>query len=156
MLLWPITTRPVVYETVRSCTASCRLTTSRCMLDVVLLREMSVQPVMLVNKVTQWCLGAVDVPRPQQARVHDIGAAIHLTMVMLSCDGEVLCTAADGAMCGDSLCASQGLNLCKPLAGLFGPDTPPAATARYSHISSDWALVWLAQWHDEGMSCVST
>ena len=65
LLLWPITTRPVVYKTVRSCTASCRLTTSRCMLDVVLLREMSAQPAMLVNKATRWCLGFVDVATSQ-------------------------------------------------------------------------------------------
>ena len=64
LLLWPITARPVLYETVRSCMASCRLTTSRCTLDVVLLREMSAQPTMLVNKATRWCLGFVDVPRP--------------------------------------------------------------------------------------------
>ena len=72
------------------------------MLDVVLLRETLAQPAMLVNKAARWCLGFVDVPRPQQTHVHAIAAAIHLSMVMLSCIGEVLCTAADGAMRGDS------------------------------------------------------
>ena len=52
LLLWAITTQPMVYETVRSCTASCRLTTSRCMLDVVLLRQSLSQPAMLVNKLS--------------------------------------------------------------------------------------------------------
>jgi hypothetical protein len=41
-------------------------------------------------------------------------------MVMHSCDGAVLCTAADGAMRGDSLRVFQSLNLCKPLTGLLG------------------------------------
>jgi hypothetical protein len=154
LLLWPITTRPVVYETVRSCMASCRLTTSRCTLDVVLLRETSAQSAMLVNKATRWCLGFVDVPRPWQARVHAIGAAIHLRMVMLSCIGEVLCTAADGAMRGDSLRASQGLNLCKSLTGLLGPDALPTATARKCHISTGLALVWVAPCHDACLSCL--
>ena len=83
---------------------------------------------MLVNKATRWCLGFVDVPWPWKARVHAIGAAIHLRMVMLSCIGEVLCTAADGAMCGDSLRASQCLSFCNSLTRLLGfyalPTTP--------------------------------
>lgn len=83
------------------------------MLDIVLLRKALAQPAMLVNKATRWCLGFVEVPRPQQARVHAIGAASQLSMVLLSSIGEVLCTAADGAMCGDSLRASQSCNLCK-------------------------------------------
>ena len=103
---------------------------------------------MLVNKATRWYLGFVDVLRPQQARVHAIGAAIHLRMVMLSCIGEVLCTAADGAMRGDSLCASQGFNLSKPLTVLLGPDALPIASARKCHISSGLALVWVALRHD--------
>ena len=86
--------------------------------------------------------------------MHDIGAAIHFTMVMLSCDGEVLCTAVDGAVRGDGFRASQGLNLCKPLAGLLGPDILLAATARQCHISSGLALVWLALCHDACMSCL--
>ena len=138
----------------RFCSASCRLTTSRCMLDVVLLRETSAQPAMLVNKATRWCLGFVDVPRPWQARVHAIGAAIHLRMVMLSCIGEVLCTAADGAMRGDSLRASQSLNLCKSLTELLGLEALPTARARKCHISSGLALVWVAPCHDACMSCL--
>ena len=64
---------------------------------------------------------------------------------------SVLCTAVDGAMHGDSLRASQGLNICKPLTGLLGPDALPTATARNSHTSSALALVWLALWHDACM-----
>ena len=154
LLLWWITTRPVVYEMVRFCTASCRLTTAHCMLDDVELRETSAQPAMLVNKATRWCLGFVDVLRPQQARVHAIGAAIHHAEVMLSCNGEVLCTAADGAMHGDSLCASQSRNLCKVLTEMRGPDTIPTATASKCHISSDSALVWCRLSHDACMSCL--
>ena len=86
----------------------------------------------------------MDVLRSQQARVHAIGAAIQLSMVVLSCIGEVLCTAADGAMRGDSFRASQGFNLGKPLTGLLGPDALPTATARKCHISSGLALVWVA------------
>ena len=85
------------------------------MLDVVLLRETLAQPAMLVNKDTRWCLGFVDVLQPQQSRVHAIGSAIHVSMVVLSCIGEVLCTAVDGAMRGDSLRDSQSLNLCTSL-----------------------------------------
>ena len=134
--------------------ASCRLTTSRCTLDVVLLRETSAQPAMLVNKATRWCLGFVDGLRPQQARVHAIGAAIHLSMVMPSCIGEVLCTAVDGAVCGDSLRDSQSLNLCKSLTGLLGSDALPTATARKCHISTGLALVWVAPCHDACLSCL--
>ena len=76
------------------------------MSEVVLLRETLAQLAMLVNKAARWCLGFVDVLRSQQARVHTIGAAIHFSMVMLLCIGEVLCAAADGAMRGDSLRAS--------------------------------------------------
>ena len=144
----------MVYETVRSCTASCRLTTARCMLDAVLLRERSAQPAMLVDNATRRRLGFVDVLRPQQTRVHAIGSAIHLSMVMLSCIGEVLCTAADGAMCGDSLRASQSSNLCKPLTGMRGPDALPTVTARKCRISSGLALVWVAPCHDACMSCL--
>ena len=72
------------------------------MLEVVLLRETSAQPATLMNKGTRWRLGFADVLRPQQARVHAIGASVYLSMVMLSRDGKVLCTAADGAMRGDS------------------------------------------------------
>ena len=144
----------MVYETVRSCTASCRLITSRCMLDVVLLRKALAQPAMLVNKATRWCLGFVDVLRPQQSRVHAIGAAIQLSMVLLSCIGEVLCTAADGAMCGDSLRASQSRSLCKTLTGMRGPDALPTARARKCHISSGLTLVWVAPCHDACMSCL--
>ena len=124
------------------------------MLDVVLLRETLAQPAMLVNKAAQWCLGLVDVLRPQQARVHAIGAAIHLSMVMLSHDGKVLCTAADGAMRGDSWRASQGLNLCKSLTGLFRPHALPTARERKCLISSGLALVWVAPCHDVCMSCL--
>ena len=144
----------MVYETVRSCTASCRLTTSCCMLDVVLLRKALAQPAMLVNKATRRCLGFVDVLRPQQSRVHAIGAAIQLSMVLLSCIGEVLCTAADGAMCGDSLRASHSRSLCKTLTGMRGPDALPTARARKCHISSGLALVWVAPCHDACMSCL--
>ena len=144
----------MVYETVRSCTASCRLTTSCCMLDVVLLRKASAQPAMLVNKLTWWCLGFVDVLQSQQARVYAIGTAIHLSTVLLSCIGEVRCTAADGAMHGDSLCASQSRNLCNPLTGMHGLDTLPSATARKCHNSSDLALVWCRLSHDACMSCL--
>ena len=154
LLLWSITTWPVVYETMRFCTASCRLTTARFMLDDVELRETSVQPAMLVNKATRCCLGFVDVLRPQQARVHAIGAAIYLSMVLLSCIGEVLCTAVDGAVRGDSLRASQSSNLCKPLTGMRGPDALPTVTARKCRISSGLALVWVAPCHDACMSCL--
>ena len=114
----------------------------------------SAQPAMLVNKATRWCLGFVNVLRPQQARVHAIGAALHLSMVMLSCIGEVLSTAADGAMCGDSLRASQSCNLCKALTGMRGLDALPTATARKCHDSSDLALVWCRLSHDACMSCL--
>ena len=124
------------------------------MLDDVELRETSAQPAMLVNKAIRWCLGFVDVVRPQQARVHAIGAAIHLSIMMHSCIGEVLCTAVDGAMCGDSLRASQSRNLCKTLTGMRGPDALPAARARNRHISSGLALVWVAPCHDVCMSCL--
>ena len=130
------------------------MTTAHCMLDVVLLRETLAQPAMLVNKSARWCLGFVDVPRPQQTHVHAIGAAIQLSMVMLSCIGEVLCTAADGAMRGDSLRASQSRNLCKSLTGMRGPDALPTATASKCHISSDSALVWCRLSHDACMSCL--
>ena len=103
---------------------------------------------MLVNEAAQWYLGFVDVLRPQQARVHAIGAAIHLSMVMPSCIGEVLCTAVDGAMRGDSLRASQGLSLCKPLTIMRGSDALPTTTGRNCHISSALALVWVALRHD--------
>ena len=146
----------MVYETVRFCTASCRLTTAHFMLDDVELRETSAQPAMLVNKATRWCLGFVDVLRPQQARVHAIGTASHFSMVMHSCDDAVLRTAADGAMRGDSLRASQGLNLFKSLTGLLGPDAPPTARARRCHISSGLALVWIAPCHDVCASRVCT
>ena len=63
----------------------------------------------------------------------------------------VLHAAVDGAMRGDSLRASQGLNLCKPLTGLLGPDVLPTATARKCHISSALALVRLALCHDACM-----
>ena len=76
------------------------------MSEEVLLRETLAQLAMLVNKAARWCLGFVDVLRSRQARVHTIGAAIHFSMVMLFCIGEVLCAAADGAMRGDSLRAS--------------------------------------------------
>ena len=112
------------------------------MLDVVLLRKALAQPAMLVNKVARWCLGFVDVPQPQKARVHAIGAASQPSMVLLSCNGMVLCTAADGAMRGDSLRASQSCNLCKPLTGMRGPDALPTAPARMRRISSDLALGW--------------
>ena len=120
------------------------------MLDVVPLRKALAQPAMLVNKVARWCLGFVEVLRSQLARVHAIGAAIQLSVVMLSCNGEVLCTAADGAKRGDSLRASQGLNLwlCKSLTGVRGPDTLPTARARKCHILSASALVWVTLWHD--------
>ena len=111
------------------------------MLDIVLLRETSAQPTMLDHKGTRWRLGFVDVLRSQQARVHAIGASVHLSMVMLSRDGKVLCTAADGAMRGDSLRASQGLSLCKSLTGLLGFDALPTATERICLISSGLALV---------------
>ena len=124
------------------------------MLDVVLLREMLAQPAMLVNKASRWCLDFVDVLRPQQTRVHAIGAAIQLGVVMLSCIGKVLCTAADGAMCSDSLRASQSRNLCKPLTGMRGLDALPTATARKCHDSSDLALVWCRLSHDACMSCL--
>ena len=133
---------------VRFCTASCRLTTARFMLDDVELRETSAQPAMLVNKATRWCLGFVDGLRSQQARVHAIGAATHLSMVMPSCIGEVLCTAVDGAMCGVSLLDSRSLNLCKSLTGLLGREALPTARARKCHISSGLALVWIAPCHD--------
>ena len=144
----------MVYETVRFCSASCRLTTSRCTLDVVLLRETSAQPAMLVNKATRWCLSFVDGLWSQQARVHAIGAAIHLSMVMPSCIGEVLCTAVDGAMRGDSFRDSQSLNFCKCLTELLGMEALPTARARKCHISSDLALVWVAPCHDACMSCL--
>ena len=64
LLLWAITTRPVVYETVRSCSASCRLTTARCMLDVVLLRETLAQPTMLVKPAAWIFLPRTPVPAP--------------------------------------------------------------------------------------------
>ena len=124
------------------------------MLDVVPLRETSAQHAMLVNKLTLWCFSFVDVLRPQRARAHTIGSAIHLSMVVYSSDGKVLCTAMDGAVRGDGFRASQGLNLCKPLAGLLRPDALPAATARQCHISSGLALVRLAPRHDACMSCV--
>ena len=111
------------------------------MLDVVLLRETSAQPTMLDHKGTWWRLGFVNVLRSQQARVHAIGAAIHLSMVMLSHDGKVLCTAADGAMRGDSWLASQGLNHCNSFTGLLGPDALPTARERNCLISSGLALV---------------
>ena len=124
------------------------------MLDVVLLRETLAQPAMLVNKGSRWCLDFVDVLRPQQTRVHPIGATIHLSMVMLSCIGEVLCMAADGAMRSDSLRASQSRNLCKPLTGMRGPDALPTATASKCHISSNLALVWCRLSRDACMSCL--
>ena len=126
------------------------------MLDVVLLGEALAQPAMLVNKLTRWCLGFVDALQSQQARVHAIGAAIHFSMVMLSCIGEVRCMAADGAVRGDSFRASQGLNLCKSLTGLLGLDALRTATARKCHISSGLALVWLALCHGACMSCLSS
>ena len=144
----------MVYETVRSCTASRRLTTSRCMLDVVPLRETSAQHAMLVNKLTLWCFSFVDVLRPQRSRAHAIGSAIHRSMVVYSSDGKVLCTAMDGAVRGDSLRASQGLNLCKSLTGLLGSDALPTATARKCHISAGLALVWVAPCHDACLSCL--
>ena len=144
----------MVYETMRFCTAPCRLTTAHFMLDDVELRETSAQPAMLVNKATRWCLGFVDVLRPQQARVHAIGAAIQLSMVLLSCIGEVRCTAADEAMRGDSLRASQSRNLCKPLTGMRASDTLPTATARKCHISSDLALGWCRLPHVVCMPCL--
>ena len=73
--------------------------------------------------------------------MHTIGAAIHFSMVMLSCIGDVLCTAVDGAMYGDSFRASQGLNLCKPLTRLLGSDGLSTTRARKCHISSGLALV---------------
>ena len=124
------------------------------MLDDVELRETSAQPTMLVNKATRWCLGFVDGLRSQQARVHAIGAAIHLSMVMLSHDGKVLCTAADGAMRGDSLRASQSRNLCKPLTGMRGPDALPTATASKCRISSALALGWCRLSHVVCMPCL--
>ena len=144
----------MVYETVRFCTASCRLTTARFILDDVELRDTSAQPAMLVNKAARWCLGFVDVLRPQQTRVHAIGAAIHLSMVMPSCIGEVLCTAVDGAMRGDSLRDSQSLNLCKSLTELLGLEALSTARARKCHISSGLALVWVAPCHDACLSCL--
>ena len=87
--------------------------------------------------------------------MHAIGAAIQLSMVMLSCIGEVLCTAANGAMCGDSLRASRSLNFCVPLTRMRGPDALPTARARKCHISCGLALVWLALCHDACMSCLS-
>ena len=79
---------------------------------------------------------------------------MNLSMGILSRDGKVLCTAADGAMRGDSWHASQGLNLCKSLTGLFRPDALPTATERKCLISSGLALVWVAPWHDVRMSCL--
>ena len=111
------------------------------MLDDVELRETSAQPAMLVNKATRWCFGFVDVLRPQQDRVHAIGAAIHLSMVMPSCIGEVLCTAVDGAMRGDSLRDSQSLNLCKSLTGLLGLEALPTVRVKKCLLSSGLALV---------------
>ena len=113
------------------------------MLDVVLLRETLAQPAMLVNKASRWCLDFVDVLRPQKTRVHAIGAAIHRSMVMPSCIGEVLCTAVDGAMRGDSLRDSQSLNFCKSLTGLLGLEALPTARAKKCHISSGLTLVWV-------------
>ena len=124
------------------------------MLDVVLLREVFVQLAILVNKVSRWCLGFVDVLQSQQARVHAIGAAIHLSLVMPSCIGEVLCTGVDGAMRGDSLRDSQSRSLCKSLTGMRGPDALPTATARKCHISSGLALVWCRLSYDVCMSCL--
>ena len=118
------------------------------MLDVVLLRETLAQPAMLVNKLTRWCLSLGNVLWPQKARVHAVGAAIHLILMVLSCDGEVLCMEVDGAMRGDSLRASEGRNLCKPLTGLLVPDTLPTATSRKCLISSGVSLALLASWHD--------
>ena len=71
--------------------------------------------------------------------MHAIGAAIHLSMVVLSCIGEVLCTAVDGAMRGDSLRASQDLNLCNSLTVLLEPDAVATARARSCHNSAGLA-----------------
>ena len=86
--------------------------------------------------------------------MHAIGAAIHLSMVMLSCIGEVLCMAVDGAMRGDSLRASQSLNLCGSLTGLLGVEALPTARAKKCLMLSGLALVRVAPCHDACMSCL--
>ena len=143
----------MVYEMVRSSTASCWLTTFHCTLTVVVLQKALAQHAMLVEELN-WCaLGSVDVQQLQKARANGIGAAVHLRMDTLSCDGEVLCTAVDGAMHGYGFRASYSFNLCKSSTVLPTPGALSTAAARKRRNSSAMALVELAMCHYARVLC---
>ena len=136
--------RPVANEKVRYSTTTSRLSTLRCLLDVVLFWRARREPAAVEISRSIWRLRLWHALLRYQARVHALGTAIFVAVVDISFDDGMHHAASVEALHGDGLCATCGLKPCKSLTVLHVPGRVPTGVARKCSHSSSGALVLLS------------